>query len=438
MPSWGVNSRGVDRAWFWTCSSNLLSGRLWYSFRPGLEAKFREHYYANIGTTMLTVAIAGVALNAFKLAFGILLLHKGPAEYERRRMDILCDFQFWACPGIDPWAVAIVEPLLEGGACLGVAICWPYAFGQGRPTWYRHFLFLALLGVLLATILFVLFQVKGPVGKCATGQLCLVMFFYFIPLRPLLKHYVVFGSVVTGCFIFKIVQSGIQCDVIADVAMVVSVLWLGVGAILSALERVERAHFVAVQLSEASHEALRSLVDRLVPPVMASRLVDQWGGHVAISENYDCVSVLFCELQETAGSPLSSLLSLNRLFSIMDSEVDSEPGACKIETVGGQFVVAAGVPVISQGHAEAMAVLAVRLRVALQSEMWSAGESVQMRIGIHSGPIVGGVVGTATPRFRLFGDTINTAARMCTRASWGETVVSHAFVELLGLPHSTP
>jgi hypothetical protein len=184
---------------------------------------------------MLTVAIAGVALNAFKLAFGILLLHQGPAEYERRRMDILWDFQFWACPGIDPWAVAIVEPLLEGGACLGVAICWPYAFGKGRPKWYRHFLFPALLGALLATILLVLFLVKGPVGKCATGQLCLVMFFYFIPLRPLLKHYVVFGSVVTGCFIFKIVQSGIQCDVIADVAMVSGILWLGVGAILSAL-----------------------------------------------------------------------------------------------------------------------------------------------------------------------------------------------------------
>ena len=55
-------------------------------------------------------------------------------------------------------------------------------------------------------------------------------------------------------------------------------------------------------------------------------------------------------------------------------------------------------------------------------------------LSLLGGRIVGGVVGTATPRFRLFGDTINTASRMCTRAACGEILVSHMFVEALGLP----
>ena len=356
------------------------------SFRPALEAKFRDYYYANIGTSLLTVAVVGVVLNVYKLVLGIIFVRQGVAEYERRRLDLLWDFQLWAC-GIDEWTIAIFEPLLEGGACLAVAVCWPYAYGEGRPTRYRQYLLFSLLAALLTTVLMVLFLVDGPLGKCATGQLCLVIFAYMLPLRPLAKHCMVMGSIVAACFTIKILLSGIQCDVIADVAMVSATMWLGVGAALLALERVERAHFVAVQQSLASHNSLRALVDRMVPPVMAKRLVDEWGGHVRIGENYDSVSVLFCELQEIAGNSLSTLQDLNKLFGLMDDVVDSVPGSCKIETVGGQYVVAAGVPTTSAEHAQVMAVVAMRLHAALQNAAWSTGQPVEMRIGIHSGPI---------------------------------------------------
>jgi hypothetical protein len=365
--------------------SSLAFG-LKHSFRPALEAKFRDYYYANIGTSVLTVSVVGVVLNVYKLVLGIILVRQGIEEYERRRLDLLWDFQFWAC-GMDEWTITIFEPLLEGGACLVAAVCWRYAYGEGLPTRYRQYLLFALLAALLTTVLLVLFLAKGPLGKCATGQLCLVLFAYMLPLRPLVKHCMVMGTIVAGCFTLKILLTGIQCDVIADVAMVSATMWMGVGAALSALERVERAHFVAVQQSLASHNALRALVDRMVPPVMAKRLVDEWGGHVQIGENYDSVTVLFCELQETAGNSLLTLQDLNRLFGAMDEVVDSVPGALKIETVGGQYVVAAGVPTASALHAESMAAVAMRLRAELQDATWSTGQHIEMRIGIHSGPI---------------------------------------------------
>jgi len=370
----------------WLRVPSTLQCGLKHSFRPALEAKFRDYYYANIGTELLTVAVVGVVLNVYKLVLGIILVRQGAAEYERRRLDLLWDFQLWAC-GIDEWTMAVFEPLLEGGACFVAAVCWPYAYGEGRPTRYRQYLLFALLAALLTTVLLVLFVVEGPIGKCATGQLCLVMFVYMLPLRPLVKHCVVMGSIVAGCFTLKILLTGIQCDVVADVAMVSAIMWLGLGAALSALERVERAHFVAVQQSLASHNSLRALVDRMLPPIMARRLVDEWGGHVRIGENYDGVSVLFCELQEAAGKSLSTLLDLNKIFGLMDDVVDSVPEACKIETVGGQYVVSAGVPTRSAEHAQAMAIVAIRLRAMLQNATWSTGQPVEMRIGIHSGPI---------------------------------------------------
>lgn len=357
-----------------------------FSFRPELEELFRDHYYSSIRSSVLTVASVGVLLNVYKLALGTVLLNIGPEEYAIQ-YDLLWDFYLWACPGMDLWVVAILEPILEGGACLVVVLCWPYAYSEGRPMHYRRNLLIFFYCSLVTTVLTVLFMAEGPLGKCATGQVVMIMFIYMMTLRPLLRHCMVMGFLVAVCFFGKILASGIQCDVIADVAMVAATIYVGLGAAVAAVERTERAHFVAVQLANASQNTLLGLVDRMLPPVMASQLVQQWGGHIAIGERYDQVSVLFCELQTPAAEALPTLVDLNELFSILDSVVDTVPDACKIETVGGQFVVAAGVPSPSKNHAGSMALLATRIRSALESSRWSTGEDVKVRIGIHSGTV---------------------------------------------------
>ena len=58
-----------------------LACGLKHSFRPALESKFRDYYYANIWTSLLTVAVVGVVLNVYKIVLGIVLVRQGPAEY---------------------------------------------------------------------------------------------------------------------------------------------------------------------------------------------------------------------------------------------------------------------------------------------------------------------------------------------------------------------
>ena len=80
-------------------------------------------------------------------------------------------------------------------------------------------------------------------------------------------------------------------------------------------------------------------------------------------------------------------LSVRTLPMWLNLSEPDVPDACKIETVGGQFVVAAGVPSPSKNHAGSMALLATRIRSALESSRWSTGEDVKVRIGIHSGTV---------------------------------------------------
>jgi guanylate cyclase len=108
---------------------------------------------------------------------------------------------------------------------------------------------------------------------------------------------------------------------------------------------------------------------------------------VSIGKRYENVAVLFCELQVPAGEALPTLMDLNTLFGLMDGVVDTVPDAFKIETVGGQLVVAAGVPAESKDAAGSMLLLATRIRAALRAAKWSTGEQVEMRIGMHTGPI---------------------------------------------------
>lgn len=174
------------------------------------------------------------------------------------------------------------------------------------------------------------------------------------------------------------------------------------------------------------------LLHNILPHPIALRLKDS---ETLIADDIDEVSVLFADV--VGFTPLSASLEadelislLNSVFSLLDSLAD-EFGLEKIKTVGDEYMVAAGVPTSDPDHAAKAADLALRIQEAVASSDFE-GHRIEMRIGISSGPVVAGVIGTAKFAYDLWGATVNTASRMESSGVPGRVQVSAATRELLG------
>ena len=155
------------------------------------------------------------------------------------------------------------------------------------------------------------------------------------------------------------------------------------------------------------------LLQNVFPNKILETLKDQKG---VIAERFESATVLFADIVNF--TPLSEKLSaieivylLDKLFSSFDGLVRIH-GLEKIKTIGDAYMVASGVPVRVDNHAESMADFALDFLDCLEQFNRENNLSLQMRIGINSGPVVAGVIGKWKFLYDLWGDCVNTAARM--------------------------
>ncbi len=175
-----------------------------------------------------------------------------------------------------------------------------------------------------------------------------------------------------------------------------------------------------------------NLLLNLLPEPIAERLKEEPG---VIADKFEKATILFADLvnftQISTTMPATKLVYLlNEIFSSFD-ELTEKHGLEKIKTIGDAYMVAGGIPIVRPDHAEASAEMALDMLVAIDELNLKLEATFDLRIGINSGPVVAGVIGTKKFIYDLWGNAVNTASRMESHGVPGRIQVSFYTYELL-------
>lgn len=166
------------------------------------------------------------------------------------------------------------------------------------------------------------------------------------------------------------------------------------------------------QLEEEQDRSERLLLN-ILPKSVADRLKH---GESRIADSYDSATIMFADLVDFTRissdmTPDDLVNLLGQVFSRFD-QLTEKYGVEKIKTIGDAYMVVCGAPEPRADHAEAVANLAIEMQQALVELSVKTGKMLMMRIGINSGPVIAGVIGSAKFSYDLWGDTVNMASRM--------------------------
>jgi class 3 adenylate cyclase len=254
----------------------------------------------------------------------------------------------------------------------------------------------------------------------------------------------VFGFVARTAFIFAAWRSAVIVVGFAVAAiaypgrdsLLLDAFLFGAGVIgtlvaLRLLEQSRRRVFYQDVVITQQADALRLEKDRadalllnILPRPISSRLL---AGERTIADAYPAVTVLFADI--VGFTPLAARLPadevvgvLGRLFARFD-ELVAERGLEKIKTIGDAYMAAGGLPEPLDDHAARV----VDLGLAMIDAAAQEGDRIaglRLRVGVHSGPVIGGVIGHRKFAFDIWGETVNIASRLESEGVVGQVHIS--------------
>lgn len=168
-----------------------------------------------------------------------------------------------------------------------------------------------------------------------------------------------------------------------------------------------------LQELRAEQERSERLLLNMLPEKIAKKLKHS---RASMADGFEEVSVLFADIVgftelSSNMSPVQLVGLLNRIFSMFDNLCDQYKLE-KIKTIGDAYMVVGGLPEPRTDHAAAIASMALDMQKSISQVKSREGIQISMRIGINSGPVIAGVIGTKKFIYDLWGDTVNVASRM--------------------------
>jgi class 3 adenylate cyclase len=268
-----------------------------------------------------------------------------------------------------------------------------------------------------------------------SAGILLVMLFVFslIPLR--IAYFAIFCAAIGGSFWAAHIISGNYSPGMPFV----NLLLVGTGiflGIVSAVwrERSARKQFHTLKQLNQSHLRIEELLHSMLPRSIVDRIQS---GETMIADEHGEVSIVFSDLvgftdlsRRVSATELITIL--NRLFSSFDAAADRH-GMHKIKTIGDAYMAVGGITADHpfEDHCERAAEFAFAMQRAVAKISAELDVHLNIRVGLHIGPVVAGVIGKSRPAFDCWGEAVNLASRLESSAAPGGVQISESAYQRL-------